>query len=130
MVYTCHVHTSELWAELLESPAHPPLLDILTPACTLEHAEKRPLAVEMIVEEHVAAVEATVAQLGREREGEAPGLCVIGWACELESLALSVYRCDAPPPVVVVQQRHICGPPGAVGLPVQEDIIPLDPRTG
>lgn len=119
--------------QLLESPAYLPnytlLFDILTQVCTLEHAEKRPLTVEMIIEEHVTAVETAVAQLGSEEEGEAPGLSVIGWACKLESLALSVYRCDAPPPVIVVQQRHISRPPGAMRSPVQENIIPLDPRT-
>lgn len=119
--------------QLLESPALPPnytlLFDILTQVCTLEHAEKRPLPVEMIVDEHVTAVETTVAQLGSEEEGKATGLGVVGGACKLESLALSGYRCDAPPPVVVVHQRHISRPPGALRLPVQENIIPLDPWT-
>lgn len=127
----CHVNVQNM--QLLESPAQPPnytlLLDILTQVCTLEHAEKRPLTAEMIVVEHVAAVETTIAQLGREEEGEAPGLGVIGGACKLEPLALSVYRRGAPPPIVVVQQRHISWPPGAMRLPVQENIIPLDPRT-
>lgn len=117
----------------LDSPALPPnytrLFDILTQVCTLEHAEKRPLPVELMVEEHVTAVETAIALLGSEEEGEAPCLGVVGGACKLESLALSVYRCDAPPPVVVVHQRHISGLPGALRLPVQENIIPLDPRT-
>lgn len=127
----CHVNVQNM--QLLESPAHPAnytiLLDILTQVCTFEHAEKRPLTVEMIVEEHVTAVETTTAQLGSEKEGEAPGLRVIGWACKLEPLAFSVYRCDVPPPVIVVQQRYISRFPGATRLPVQENIIPLDPRT-
>lgn len=75
-----HINVQNM--QLLESPAHSTnytlLFDILTQVRTLEHAEKRPLAVEMIIEAHITGVETTTGQLGSEQEGEAPGLCVIG----------------------------------------------------
>lgn len=96
---------------------------------TFEHAEKRPLSVDVVVEHHVAAVLATAAQLGREEEGEAPSLCVVGRPCQMDSLALIIYQCDAPPSVIVVQLHHISfHMSGGMRLPVQANIVPPDPR--
>lgn len=97
---------------------------------TFEHAEKRCLPVDVIVEEHVTAVATTVVQLGCEEEGEAPGLRVVGRPSQMDSLALVIHQRDAPPSVIVVQLQHISFHiSGGMRLPVQANKVPLDPRT-
>lgn len=88
------------------------------------------MSVDVIVEKHITAVLTTIVQLGCEEEGEAPSLCVVGRPCEMDSVALIIYECDAPPSVIVVQLQHISFHiSGGMRLPVQANIVPLDPRT-
>lgn len=88
------------------------------------------MSVDVIVEKHITVVLTTIVQLGCEEEGEAPSLCVVGRPCEMDTLALIIYECDAPPSVIVVQLQHISlHISGGMRLPVQANIVPLDPGT-
>lgn len=103
---------------------------LLTPTCTFQHAEHGLLDEAVVIEDHFTDVEAAIFPLRCEQKGEATGLCIVGWAGELEFLAVLSRGGGAPPAIVLVHQSHFTVPPAVWRLPPQTDIVPLDNRTG
>lgn len=69
---------------------HLPLvfLLLLTVFRTFQHAQRDPVAEGVVILEHVTDIEASILQPRSEQKGEAPSLCVIGWAGKHEFLAV------------------------------------------